>query len=122
MGLPCSRERSVAISSKRPAKIWAALARILARAGPASLFQAGKASWAASAARAISFSVDQATTPTTSSVLDGLRTSRVSPLDDGTHSPPIQLSLVATCLTLSQSSDDRDGDQTGEFLRQNLCL
>src|SRR5690606_42166238 len=119
MGLPCSRERSVATSSKRPAKIWAALARILARAGPASFCYAGSASWAASAAAAISFSVDQATTPTTSSVLDGLRTSRVSPLDDGTHCPPIQLCSVATCLSLSQSYDDRDGDHPGGLLRHN---
>src|SRR5690606_5525590 len=117
MGFPCSRERSLATSSSRPARMSAALDRIRAREGAGLSCLARQAFSALSSAAATSAGVDHATTPTTSSTLDGLRTSRTSPLEDGLHAPPIQLPFASNVDILSRvaypvtnRSDQLDSD------------
>ena len=88
--LPSSRVISRATWSARDSRIVAALCRISPRLGAGTAAHAGCAARAASMAWRQSSASDFWKTPTTSSVSAGLRVSKVAPVCDAAHSPPMR--------------------------------
>src|SRR6266446_4414057 len=81
---------SRAYSSLRSTRISAARKTISARRGAGTSLHLAKARLAASTAASTSALADFWKTPTTSRVLAGLRFSKVSPVEDSTHSPSMK--------------------------------
>ena len=88
--LPSSRVISRATWSARDSRIAAARCRISPRLGAGTAAHAGCAALAASIACRASSASDFWKTPTTSSVSAGLRVSKVAPVCEAVHSPPIR--------------------------------
>ncbi len=88
--LPISRVMSRAYSSLRSISISAARKTISARRGAGTRRHLAKARLAASTAASTSALADFWKMPTRSRVSAGLRFSKVSPVEDSTHSPSMK--------------------------------
>src|SRR5215208_2870877 len=90
IGLPASSAISRASSSSRDSRMFAASINTAPRAAGSVVFQPGRASAAASMARAVSALSDFGVVPRASDGFEGFTISEVSPESAGTHSPPIK--------------------------------
>ena len=96
---PSSRLKISANSFWRASRIWLALSRMAPRAGAGIPAHAGSAALAAATAALTSSAVAEGKAPMTSSVLAGLRFSKVAPLAAATHSPAIR--FLKVCMVVS---------------------
>src|ERR1700684_3311910 len=88
-------------------RISAARKTILARRGAGTSRHLAKARLAASTAASTSALADFWKTPTTSRVSAGLRSSKVSPVEDSTHSPSMKFLTTLVGIWPSMAGDAR---------------